>query len=665
MKFKYNKQDGIKDCGVCCLHNIIRYYGGNINFEKLRKMVNTDKSGTSIFNLVNVSNKLGLISNAYRCEYSDLLNQKFPVIAYIKVKKVYSHFIIIYQIKKDKIYVFDPIRGYIKYDKELFLEEWGNIILTFKKTSKLVNKVTIDYKYYIYNYIKKNKYTIYTISILSILYTFLSGINSVYIGRLIDNINNQSFIFIYLLLVMFQIIIGYVRNNYIINFNYKFDSKLMSNIFKHIMYLPINYHHSRPVGDIVSRVYDLYYIRDFINELFFSVIVDFLLIIVVISFIFYINRSLFFITLIISIIYFILYYLFRDKINGYLLKNQECQSEANSVMVENLLGIDSIKNLGLENEFFNKQIKSYHLFLDNNKKLNNLLNVYSNISEFIKLLCIIIILYLFTLSSIKIGSLLSIYILLNNLFSSYQKIINIDNLILNSKNAYRRLYDLLSVEEEKQTSQTKKFNNTILFKDFTYSYDNSSNLNNFNLKINKNDYILITGKSGAGKSTLFKALTKQLKINNNTILLDNRKLSQYSNTYIKNKICYVSQNEYIFTDTIKNNILMFKKISKNKLNKILKVCMVDKILEDRNIDLNFLLEENGHNLSGGERQKILLARTLVKESDYIILDETMNEIDIESERKIIKNIKTEYNKTLILISHRLDNSDLFNKCIKI
>ena len=89
--------------------------------------------------------------------------------------------------------------------------------------------------------------------------------------------------------------------------------------------------------------------------------------------------------------------------------------------------------------------------------------------------------------------------------------------------------------------------------------------------------------------------------------------------------------------------------------------MVDKIMKDRNINLNYILEENGHNLSGGDRQKILLARTLARNIDYIILDETTSEIDIESERKIIERIFAEYNKTLILISHRCSNDDLFSK----
>lgn len=665
MLFKYNKQDGIKDCGTCCLYNIIRYYKGNINFEKLRKLLETDKNGTNILNIVNISNKLGLESKAYKCEFNDLKFQHFPIVIHIKVNEVYSHFVIIYKIKKDIIYIFDPIRGYIKYNKKLFLKEWSNIIITFNKTDSLVKEENNYYKY-ISIFIKKNKKNIIIISFLSILYSILISINSIYITFLINNIYQKKYLLLtYLLLIILQLSIGYIKNNFIINFNKKIDLKLMKETFNHLLHLPISYHHSRPTGDIVSRVYDLYYLKDFINELFINILIDALSIIVIFTFIFHINHLLFLITLLISIIYFIIYYLFRDKINNYLLKNQQCQSEVNSVMVEDLLGIDSIKNLGLEKQFFDKFINLYNKNLNNNNKLNNILNNYSLLSEFIKMIYIIIVFSIFIISDKKIQPLFSMYILLNSLFCSYQKIITIDNLVINSNNSYKRINDLLSIEKEENIPNNNRFFNTILYNNFKYSNFTSNPNNKLNLKINPKDYILITGKSGIGKSTLFKALTKQIDIKDNSILLDKKSINNYSNKYIRNKICYVSQNEYIFTDSIKNNILMHQDISNNKLNKILKICMVDKILKDRNIDINYLLEENGHNLSGGERQKILLARTLVKNSDFIILDETMNEIDIESERKIIKNIKTEYNNTLILISHRLDNKDLFNKFVKL
>ena len=149
------------------------------------------------------------------------------------------------------------------------------------------------------------------------------------------------------------------------------------------------------------------------------------------------------------------------------------------------------------------------------------------------------------------------------------------------------------------------------------------------------------------------------------VKINNIDINDISSKSIINNICYVSQNEYIFTDTILNNIKLYKDPNDKEVNKVIKVTNIDKILKKRNITLDFLLEENGHNLSGGERQRILLARSLLQNKKVLILDETLNELDTQSEREILKNIIEEYNITLILISHRDNNSDLFKKIIEL
>lgn len=669
MKFRYNKQDGIKDCGVCVLHNIIRYYGGNINFEKLRNEMCTNKEGTSIFHIVEAANKYGLKSKSYRCELNDLCNLNFPLVAHIMVENKYPHFVIIKKIEDYDVYLFDPIRGDIKYSLENFEKEWSNVIITFEKTENIINEKT-EYKTYLLNILKDNKKIIFIISFISIISTFISALNSIYLQSLLDNLNNtQSIFIIFLILMIIKIILDYIKNNFIIKFNMDIDSKLMSDIYKHILFLPIKYHHSRPAGDIVSRIYDLYYIKDFINQLSFKIIIDIILAIIISIFLFVINKVLFLITILMTLFFISIYMLFRNKINNLISLNHEDESKVNSILVENLIGIDTIKNLNREDIFLDNQNKVYNSFLFNNQKLNSIYNLYNSIEEFIVSNGIIISLFIGSIfiinGNLTVGTLASFNLLLINYYNSIRSILSVDNLIINSKNAYKRINELFNIEEEKE-EETQEFKSSIKFKRLSYSYNNyHNNLDNFNLEINKNDYVLITGKSGIGKSTIFKLLTKQIKCKDNMIFLDNKDINKFSSKYLKEKICYVSQKEYIFTDTIENNIKLYNNTSKEKLDKVLKITMVDKILEKRNIDLNYILEENGHNLSGGERQKILLARTLLTDKEFIVLDETMNEIDIDSERKIINRIKTEYNKTLVLISHRKDNKDLFNKCIEI
>ena len=255
-----------------------------------------------------------------------------------------------------------------------------------------------------------------------------------------------------------------------------------------------------------------------------------------------------------------------------------------------------------------------------------------------------------------------IYSLFILYFNSLKNLIELYKYSIDSKISYKKLYSLLTLPTSDNNKNIKDIN-SIKFINISYSYNDTKIFSKYNLSLKKGENVIICGESGNGKSTLFKLLNKELLYSAGDILIDNVSLNDISEKSIRNNICYVSQQEYLFTDTIKNNILMNQNVKTKELNKVIKVVMLDKILKKRNIDLNYVLEDNGHNLCGGERQRILIARALLRNTNFIIFDETMNEIDIKNERKILENIITEYKKTIILISHRESNEDLFKRKI--
>ena len=258
-----------------------------------------------------------------------------------------------------------------------------------------------------------------------------------------------------------------------------------------------------------------------------------------------------------------------------------------------------------------------------------------------------------------------LFTMITTYFSSLNNISLLVRKYMDDNLSFKRLNNLLNYEIANDNNKAIKDIQNIKFNNINYKVNKRVLIKDFSLDINKGDNIFITGKNGVGKSTLCKLLIKNINAKNNNIFINDIDINNIKESSVKNNICYASQDEYIFTDTIKNNILLFKNISSRELRKVLKVTELDKMMKYKNINLDYMLEENGHNLSGGERQKILLARTLLRKTDYIILDETTSEIDIESERKILNNIKTEYNKTIIFISHRDSNKDLFNKRVQL
>ena len=177
---------------------------------------------------------------------------------------------------------------------------------------------------------------------------------------------------------------------------------------------------------------------------------------------------------------------------------------------------------------------------------------------------------------------------------------------------------------------------------------------------------MILGSSGSGKSTILKLLSKYYVPKRDSIYLDEIDINDISISNLKDNVVSISQEEIIFNDTIKNNIIMNRDVTDLEFINICKLVYVDEIVKDMFLGYDTKLEENGQNISGGQRQRIILARALLKRGNIILIDEGLNAIDVNLERKILKNIFKSYmDKTIIIVSHRLENMDLYNKVVKL
>ena len=208
-------------------------------------------------------------------------------------------------------------------------------------------------------------------------------------------------------------------------------------------------------------------------------------------------------------------------------------------------------------------------------------------------------------------------------------------------------------------------NGNIKINNLSFSFNGYKDiLKNINLNIQENEKVLIMGPSGSGKSSLLKIIMKYYSVKRNKILINNIDINDISYNTIKNNISYISQNELLYTDTIRNNICLDRNISEKEFLEICKISKVDEIIENTFLGYDTNLEENGHNLSGGQRQRIILARSLVNNNKILLIDEGLNQLDINLERQILKELFKQ-NITIIVVSHRIDNMDLYDKVIKL
>ena len=670
-------QDGIKECGAACLLSIIKYYKGNVSLNYLLEITNTNKNGTNFYELSKGAQEIGFQSKGYKINnINEMLQYNNPFICQIKINN-YNHFVVVYKIQKNKITVMDPAKGMIVVNQNKFNEMFTGNILLLEPIKKM--PVFNDNNYLlkvIQNIIIINKKLIIKILSLTILVIIFTCLYSYYFKIIIDNIifTNKSNLLmvsiIFIIIVLLREFSEFLRNNLLLYLNKKLDLSIITTTINKIISLPYSYYKNKTTGEIISRVNDLLYIKNVVSKFIITLFLDTILSLAVLIILFKINRNMTLLLLLITIIYLFIYFIFKNPIKKYTNIMQENNAKVNSFLVESISSYNTIKGLNLEKEFINKINKQYLYLINDNCSFAKI----TNFEELIKNLCegiiVIIIIYigssLIMDKSLTIGNLITynslLYYYLNpvkNLLNFYKELYYVKNSINNINNILNYKYESLD------TNSNLRFDNNIRIKQLNFNYNCTNRvIDNISLNIPANSKVLILGSSGSGKSTLLKIIYKYYEIERDKIYFGNYDINDFTTSDIRRNITYISQDELLYTDTIKNNIILNRNIQEDKLIEICKLTCVTDILIDNNFSYDYPLEENGANLSGGQKQRIILARALLKESKIILIDEGLNEIDVNLERKILKNIFSYYNnKTIIIVSHRLDNMDLYDMTV--
>lgn len=654
---------------------IINFYGGNLPIDQIRDLTKTDKNGTTAFHIIEACKSIGFNAEGIKTALEQLNKENLilPCIAHVVIDGKYKHFVVIYKIdfKNKKIIIADPSCSIKKITFSEFQKMWSGVLITLYPLKKLPLTQNISFIDFLLKIIKLHKTFVFNIIMLSIFITIFSVISSFYMKNILDaiNYNNLTIIFIFFLFInIFKILSDFFRNKLLIYLNQKIDLLLTLDTYKKIISLPYNYYHTRTTGDIISRVNDLSIIRNMITKVSLSLFIDLPLALVTFIIFYIINTKLFFISLIIVFIYLLLMIFSKNRIINNINTIQVNKSETMSYMIETINGFETVKSVGNEAQIIDKFEKKYVKFLKNIFKFDNYNNTISILKDLVNVIGYLTIIYvgakMVILGNLTFGDLLVFVNLLNYFLEPIKNIIDLNSEIKEAKNSLRRILELFKNENKKQTFIDNVKVKEISFNNLSYSYDyKEKQLKKINLKLKKQK-ILILGKSGSGKSTLFKLLMRYYEIPRNQITINGYDINDYKDDVIKQNFSYISQNEILYTDSIYNNLKIDKNITEEQIIEISKKCFIDEFLND--LGLNMLIEENGYNLSGGQRQRIILARALLKNFEVLIIDEGLSQMDINLERKILKNLFKMYeNKMIIVISHRLDNMDLYDRVIEL
>lgn len=658
------KQRDIFDCGVCSMLSIIRHYNGNISLEKLRELTHTDASGTTAFNIVFAFQKLGFDSYAIKVEDMQRENLKYPFIAHVILNNSYYHFLTVYEIKDDKVLLMDPSKGFITLSMKEFLDIFtGNIIIAIPKDKQIINEDDIKIASIIINLIKKEKGIIVKLIVLSISFTFITIISSyafkIFSNNLDNYLNLIIIILIFLILTIMKVLTLYTRNYYQNYLNLRIDNEMFNNFVNHIFYLPLKNVKSRTTGEIMTRVKEVEMIKDLFSNIFLLLFFELFLALVSLIILFLINSDLTWILIITLFIYLLFGICINKTIYRKIMLNINYETECNSKLTEYLNMFNSIKNLNLTSSFLKRIENSISLYNYDLFKFNNFFNHLDAFKNFLLEISLLLInAYGFILiinNKLNLIDLVTFNLLINYTIYPIKNLVEILPRFNYIKACFVKLAEFLSIKKEPLLpADNNTLNGNITFNKVNYSYnDYTYILKDVSFKINAGDKVFLKGKSGSGKSTICNLLYKNINDFEGIITIDNKNIKDLNLNVIRNNILYISQDELLFNGTIEENILLDRNVNQTFYDDICDICCLEEVINDKEARYQALIDPDSKNFSGGEKQRMILARGLLKNGNIIIIDEALSEVDYYLEEKIINKILNYFkDRTIIYISHK-------------
>jgi len=681
VKLPFIKQEDSKDCGVCCLLMMIRYYKGNIPREKLRILTKTSKEGTTAYDLIDAAKKLNFSATGVKGDVTQLGKRDLPCIAHVMIEERYQHYVVIYKVNPKKLLIADPASSFKVITKEEFQKISTNIFLLFSPRKEIPNiEEKKELKPLLLTFFLTEKKYIFLFLLFSFGCFTLSLLGSFQLKYLLEYvINFGSRYNLYFYLILF-IGISIIKNIFqvlqfslIQNLNHHFGKSLYKKVYTHLTSLPYLYYRNHSTGEVLTRLLDIGKLEQILPNAFillFTEIPFFLIIISILGFTEGKILLLFLVFLTISIVYFlVLQTIGVEKMR----KARRKTEEVNSYLTESLLGMETIQSLNYQQKFQNQFLVLYNSYRKSQKEFLKNWNIQHTFENTLEELFLISLLVFCSLEVLKgrmsVGNFIFYHSLCNYLLEPIRHMFSFCLEYKEARDAWNRIDDLLMIPKEKLLPIRKMKNlsvQNIQLENVSYSYNAKKRiLNSLSMSIHSGEKILIYGESGGGKSTLARLFSRLLEPETGKILFNGNDIKNYPLSLIREKILYVPQKGYLFTTTILENI------SCSGTNEVLektlevgKLCMVDELVDGKMEGYHWMIEENGYNLSGGERQRIILARSLFKKASVYIFDESFSELDPVKERVILSNIFSKFpEKTMIMISHRERNQDLFTRKI--
>jgi ATP-binding cassette, subfamily B, bacterial len=688
-KFPFYHQHDQMDCGPSCLRMIAAHHGRQYTLEGLREKSHFSREGVSLLGISEAAEKIGLRTVGVYVSFEELKKEApLPCIVHWNQQ----HFVVVYDIRekngKDYVYVADPGAGKIKYTKEEFCRCWLStksdgenvgialLIETTPEFFKQDNEETKPNKgfSFLFSYLRPYKKLIFQLflglifgSLLQLLLPFLTQ-------SIVDfGISAQNIGYVYLVLIAQLILVfssstvEFIRGWILLHIGARVNISLISDFLSKLMRLPMGYFDTKMTGDIMQRMGDHTRIQNYLTNSSLNILFGLFNILIFTLILLFYNFTIFLIFVVGSLLYFIWVSLFMKKREVLDHKNFAQQAANQSNVIQLITGMQEIKLNACEQqkrwEWERIQAKLFKLRI----KGLALTQYQDSGAIFINQTKNIIITALvakFVIDGdMTLGMMLSVQYILGQLNSPIDQLISFYRESQDARLSLERLGEVHSKsdEDEESSDHIREIpeKQDIYINNLTFAYDTTSAgkpvLKNINLHIPSGKQTAIVGMSGSGKTTLMKLLLGFYKAQQGEILLGDNNLAQYNLREWRKKCGVVMQEGFIFTDSIAKNIAPGEEnIDKVKLLNAVNTANIRPFIETLSSKYDTKIGSEGHALSQGQKQRILIARAIYKNPEFVFLDEATNALDTNNEKIIMDNLEKFFEgRTSVVIAHRL------------
>lgn len=684
-KFPFYRQLDQMDCGPTALRMIAKYYGKVYSLQTLRDKSFITREGVSLLGISDAAEAIGFRTLAAKVPYQKMIEEApMPLIAHWRQK----HFVVVYGVKGKKLKVADPAHGLITYTKEEFLDGWlssqdkgeetGVVMLLeptpdfFKADDEKGQDSKSSFRH-LFSYLTPyRKYLIqlflgmFVGSMLQFLFPFLTQ-SIVDIG-----IQNQNIGFINLILVgqlmlfLSQTSIEFLRLWLLLHIGMRMHISIISDFLIKLMKLPVSFFETKMVGDLLQRIQDHNRIRTFLTGSSINIVFAGLNIVVFGSVLAYYNWQIFAVFILGSLFYISYIFIFLRRRRTLDFKLFDTISHNQQHLIQLISGMQEIKlhNSERQKRWIWERIQA-KLFKVNIDVL--IVDQYQRAgSGFINQLTNILITFIAAKAvidgEITLGMMLAVQYIIGQLNGPITQIVDFVHETQDAKIAMERLGEIhMKENEEDEAINTLNIlpeDRSLHVREVDFHYEGPHSekvLRNLNLDVPAGKVTAIVGASGSGKTTLIKLLLKFYNPTEGEVRLGDTNLDNINNRFWRGKCGAVLQDGFIFGDTIANNIAVSDEyVDKERLLYAVETANVREFVESLPLGYNTKIGQDGHGLSQGQKQRILIARAVYKNPEYLFFDEATNALDANNEKVIIENLDRFFEgRTVVVVAHRL------------